>query len=586
MSLAVRQRGFFLELAAEALLQQLGVEEGLSSPEPAINRFGPAIVQNWQDWMRGKPRNLQESALGELADLPTGKAQQLAVSTLEQFEDAPQDPILRSWALRYLSVIPRCAQRLMVPDPYTGDLALPVTREPDQIPTLLAMLPFDSPPFPPDTLVPESKYWLGEVHCVSEVGPAYRAAHADHPDEGLDVQFCVDSSLIDAMRQQNDRLEKLKTISGMGKVDRLVALIDFDLTRELPMLVRERSRGATLNRIVMVWQRQSSQGLDPEETLSWIVQMAEGLALLHDNGLAHQDLKPANVLVEEGELRLTGMDVGAVLAEESPPGDPESWMPAEQVRFLEGAASWLYSAPEKQSGEERDPSQDVYSLGVIWYQLLTGDLTQTVPETWKVDLRENCTLSRSHWKLLEQCLAPRSERFSNARELLHQMGTHQASAKASPEEESPSTVISQEEIRSQRERQQTLLRETRDLLHLQEDLDEVAPQIRQANSLTAVMGCLIVAGLLALNVMKLTLPGVAMTLIPLVILGAYLIIRRRRKRLTAARLQLGMTITTFRERYAAEIQSWGGEMILRNPELLREMIATLENDAGLINHPT
>ena len=55
--------------------------------------------------------------------------------------------------------------------------------------------------------------------------------------------------------------------------------------------------------------------------------------------------------------------------------------------MLTGAYSPLYASPQQMKGEKPDPRDDVYALGVIWHQLLTGDLTSPAPDRAKVGRR-------------------------------------------------------------------------------------------------------------------------------------------------------------------------------------------------------
>ena len=103
------------------------------------------------------------------------------------------------------------------------------------------------------------------------------------------------------------------------------------------------------------------------EALSWqeastlARQMAEGLAAADEQGVIHRDIKPANVmLTAKGQAKLC--DFGLARAIDS------------TAMTMEGAlmGTPLYMAPEAWSGESVDGRADIYSLGITWYQLLTG----------------------------------------------------------------------------------------------------------------------------------------------------------------------------------------------------------------------
>jgi len=91
-------------------------------------------------------------------------------------------------------------------------------------------------------------------------------------------------------------------------------------------------------------------------------QVAAGLAAAHEKGLIHRDIKPANVLLERGTDRVKLTDFGLARA-------------AEDVRLTRSgmvAGTPLYMAPEQARGEEVDGRADLFSLGVLLYELCTG----------------------------------------------------------------------------------------------------------------------------------------------------------------------------------------------------------------------
>jgi eukaryotic-like serine/threonine-protein kinase len=103
--------------------------------------------------------------------------------------------------------------------------------------------------------------------------------------------------------------------------------------------------------------------LDVEQAVDIIAQACRGLDYAHRNGVVHRDVKPGNLLVSEsGGVKLADFGIARATDQSS----------ITQVGSVLGTAAYL--APEQARGEEAGPRADIYSLGVVTYQLLSGRL--------------------------------------------------------------------------------------------------------------------------------------------------------------------------------------------------------------------
>ncbi len=96
-------------------------------------------------------------------------------------------------------------------------------------------------------------------------------------------------------------------------------------------------------------------------TVDWIAQIAQGLAFAHDNDIVHRDVKPSNIMIVRGGLaKITDFGIAR--------------MPASAVKTMTGLilGSPRYMSPEQVIGRNLDHRTDIFSLGVVLYEALTG----------------------------------------------------------------------------------------------------------------------------------------------------------------------------------------------------------------------
>ena len=153
------------------------------------------------------------------------------------------------------------------------------------------------------------------------------------------------------------------------ELDGAWAVRPLELVRERgrTMLVLEDTGGEALQRLL-------GAPMEVGGFLRLAIGMAAALGRLHQRGLVHKDIKPANILVNGtiGEVRLTGFGIASRLSRERQAAEPPETL----------AGTLAYMAPEQTGRMNRsiDSRSDLYALGVTFYQMLTGSLPFTAAD--------------------------------------------------------------------------------------------------------------------------------------------------------------------------------------------------------------
>jgi serine/threonine-protein kinase len=141
--------------------------------------------------------------------------------------------------------------------------------------------------------------------------------------------------------------------------DGVVGVIAWNLDVERPFLVFEFARAGSLADEVMSL-RKEGRVYHPVRALERIREVLSALAKVHDRGLVHRDLKPANLLCFGESIKVADFGTANTLGRQ-PHGD-----------VLEGTRN--YAAPEAARGDKTDERSDLFAIGCILHEMLTGDL--------------------------------------------------------------------------------------------------------------------------------------------------------------------------------------------------------------------
>ena len=168
----------------------------------------------------------------------------------------------------------------------------------------------------------------------------------------LDERFAADEEVAGRFRRE------ALTAARLGHPN-VVAVYDTGVDEGAEYIVMEHVDGEGLDAVLA---RETT--LAPEHVVELAVQACAGLGYAHGQGVVHRDVKPANLLLRpDGLLKVTDFGIARSL---------DRATTLTQAGTILGTAAYL--APEQARGEEAGPPADVFSLGVVCYQALTGEL--------------------------------------------------------------------------------------------------------------------------------------------------------------------------------------------------------------------
>ena len=140
-------------------------------------------------------------------------------------------------------------------------------------------------------------------------------------------------------------------------------------------------------------------------------QLAEAVGAFHRlaTPVVHSDLKPANVLVAaDGALKVTDFGIGGAVLPE-PTMNTGAPLTGRLETALRGSASPLYASSQQRAGSSPDPRDDVFALGVLAFQMLTGELSAAPGPRFERDLRARGAPADLA-DLIGDCVDPDAER--------------------------------------------------------------------------------------------------------------------------------------------------------------------------------
>ena len=165
----------------------------------------------------------------------------------------------------------------------------------------------------------------------------------------MDARYANDSQFLTRFQREARAVARLKDPG-------LVAVYDQGLDAAHPFLVMELVEGGTLRELL-----RERGPMPPHAAAAVLRPVLGGLAIAHRAGLVHRDIKPENVLIsDDGEVKLADFGLVRAMAEAG----------ITSTSVILGTAAYL--SPEQVSSGAADPRSDVYGVGILAYELITG----------------------------------------------------------------------------------------------------------------------------------------------------------------------------------------------------------------------
>ena len=201
----------------------------------------------------------------------------------------------------------------------------------------------------------------------------------------------------------------------------IVKVYDVSVNDDLQYIVMEYVDGMTLREYL----NERGGKLTSRETVHFISQILKALEHAHANGVVHRDIKPQNImLLDNGQLRMMDFGIARISRAEN------------QLSGGKAMGSVHYISPEQAKGDETDCTSDIYSVGVMMYEMLSGHLPFDADDMVEVAIKQISDTPKSLHELApevpnalveitEKAMAKLPQnRYASAREMLNALDTY------------------------------------------------------------------------------------------------------------------------------------------------------------------
>lgn len=270
-------------------------------------------------------------------------------------------------------------------------------------------------------LVPDTLWVLEQKLGEGGFGEVWLGRHQTMKERRV-FKFCFHAERARSLKRELTLFRVLK--ERVGDHPNIVRLLEVHFNEPPIYLEMDHVDGPSLR----PWCEQQGgvEKIPLKDRCEIVAQIAEALQAAHDAGVIHRDVKPGNILVAHAatpgappRAKLSDFGIGQVVSEEVLQGVTKAGFTQSVLAESSTAYSGtqLYMAPELFAGGHASPQSDLYSLGVVLFQLVVGDLRRPVTTDWARAIED--PLLRED---LARCFAGKpEERFRRAGELAERL---------------------------------------------------------------------------------------------------------------------------------------------------------------------
>jgi serine/threonine-protein kinase len=198
---------------------------------------------------------------------------------------------------------------------------------------------------------------IGRYEILSEIGQGAMGTVYQARDPLIERTVAIKTVSIEHLQREGAESRFLREAQSAGRLSHpnIVTIYDVGEADGLAYIAMEYLSGTTLRDLM------HRRPMPLDLALDTVTQMAEALAFAHEHGVVHRDVKPSNVVVtgQRGRIKLTDFGIAHLLN-------------SDHTQTGQMLGSPRYMSPEQAMGREIDGRSDIFSLGAVLYEMLTG----------------------------------------------------------------------------------------------------------------------------------------------------------------------------------------------------------------------